>query len=220
MQTQTEENYLKCIYKLNLASGEGVTTNEVAAAMNTKAATVTDMLRKLAAKNMVRYRKYYGVMMTAKGKKAALNIIRRHRLWEVFLAQTLKFRWDEVHPIAEQLEHIRSDELIRKLDKFLGFPKLDPHGDPIPDTKGNIPSQGVLGLDTLKKNKTAMICGVTEHAPPFLRYLEKNQLMPGIKIRVEHIYEFDRSLDVKVNNSKRAHISHEVSKNILVRYAK
>src|SRR5690606_6707632 len=126
-------------YHLSLNSESGVSTNSIATAMDSKPSSVTDMVQKLAEKELVSYIKYQGVLLTNTGKKAAISIIRKHRLWEVFLVEKLNFSWDEVHDIAEQLEHINSEKLIDELDKFLEFPTEDPHGDPIPDKNGELP---------------------------------------------------------------------------------
>lgn len=217
MNTLTEENYLKCIYKLSIAIPDGITTSAIADEMKTKSATVTDMLKKLSDKNLIDYEKYYGVKMTEKGKKVALRIVRKHRLWEVFLVKALNFKWDEVHIIAEQLEHIQSDELISRLDKFLDFPKTDPHGDPIPDQNGKLFSTHHVSLSQLMEKSSGEISGVNEHSPSFLQYLEKNGLNLGNNIHVIEKHEFDKSIDIKINRKKNLHISHDVAKNIMVR---
>jgi DtxR family Mn-dependent transcriptional regulator len=217
MPTLTEENYLKCIYKLSVKESEEISTSGIADEMNTKSATVTDMLKKLSDKELVKYERYYGVKLTEKGRKIALRIIRKHRLWEVFLVKALDFKWDEVHVIAEQLEHIQSDELTSRLDKFLGFPKTDPHGDPIPDQNGKFFPADLVALSDIGQKKTGEIAGVTEHAPSFLKYLEKNELNLGNKIQVTEKHEFDKSLDIKINKKKLLHISHDVAKNIMIR---
>lgn len=217
MPSLTAENYLKTIYHLLEHEPDGVTTNTLAASLNIKPATVTDMLRKLSADKLVRHEKYYGVTLTDKGRKTALDIIRRHRLWEVFLAEKLRFAWDEVHDMAEQLEHVQSEELIERLDKFLGYPKTDPHGDPIPDKKGKISLHDFKPLCHLKGKETGIISGVTEHSPAFLQYLEKNGLSLGNEIEVLEVHAFDMSADVKLNQKKIIHLSYDVTKNILIK---
>ena len=137
--TFSEENYLKTIYHLTTSLSTEISTNAIAEMMETKASSVTDMLKKLAEKDLVHYKKYQGVFLTPKGKLAAKMIVRKHRLWEVFLVEKLDFSWDEVHEVAEQLEHIQSKKLIDKLDQFLEYPSIDPHGDPIPNAKGEWP---------------------------------------------------------------------------------
>jgi DtxR family Mn-dependent transcriptional regulator len=217
MPTLTAENYLKTIFHLLEQEPDGVTTNALASSLKIKPATVTDMLRKLSAGKLVKHEKYYGVTLTNKGRKAALEIIRRHRLWEVFLAQKLHFSWDEVHEMAEQLEHVQSEELIDRLEKFLGFPKTDPHGDPIPDKKGKMSLHDFKPLCALTARQAGVISGVTEHSSSFLQYLEKNGLSLGNEIEVTEVHAFDMSADVKVNNKKAIHLSYEVAKNILIK---
>jgi DtxR family Mn-dependent transcriptional regulator len=216
MNTLTEENYLKCIYKISLNTSDGITTSAIADEMKTKSATVTDMLKKLSEKNLIDYEKYYGVKMTEKGKKVALKIVRKHRLWELFLVKILDFKWDEVHVIAEQLEHIQSDELIARIDKFLGHPKTDPHGDPIPDQNGKVFSTHLISLSQLMQKSSGEISGVTEHSPSFLQYLEKNGLNLGNNIQVVEKHEFDKSIDIKINRRKSLHISNDIAKNIMI----
>jgi DtxR family Mn-dependent transcriptional regulator len=215
MYSFTEENYLKAIYKLLEAGDKRVSTNAIAAKVEATAASVTDMLRKLADKKLIRYEKYQGVALTAGGRKIAVNIIRKHRLWELFLVERLGFKWDEVHDIAEELEHIKSADLVNKLDDFLGNPKFDPHGDPIPDKNGDFGSQRKIQLSEAAKNSTVVITGVIDHQPSFLQYLDKNRLSIGRKINVKHIADYDKSMDIVVDRVKK-HISHEVARNILV----
>jgi DtxR family Mn-dependent transcriptional regulator len=214
----TEENYLKAIYKIGEKGNGKITTNAIAEMVNTAPASVTDMLKKLADKKFIRYEKYQGVSLTPTGKKVAVSIIRKHRLWEFFLVEKLNFRWDEVHDIAEQLEHIVSDKLINRLDDFLDSPKTDPHGDPIPDDKGQFHSKKTFPLSETAGNLAVVITGVIDHNPSFLKYLDKSGLLPGKKIIVKEIIEFDKSLNISINASKKIfHISYDVAKNILVR---
>ncbi|MFL5762886.1 MAG: metal-dependent transcriptional regulator [Bacteroidia bacterium] len=211
----TEENYLKTIYKLIEKHGEAVSTNAIAERMNTKAASVTDMIKKLAGKKLINYQKYQGVTLTAKGEKVALNIIRKHRLWEMFLLEKLDFKWDEVHEVAEQLEHIDSDKLIAQIDKFLNYPKTDPHGDPIPDASGKISQTKSKSIASFKKNDTLVMTGVVDHSPAFLQYLDRTGLALGNEIKIKEVVEFDRSLQIVVNKKAGIFISNEVAKNIL-----
>lgn len=212
-----EENYLKIIYRLSNGTDEEISTNAVAELAQTKAASVTDMLRKLAEKGWVNYQKYQGVRLTKDGEKIALSIVRKHRLWEVFLVEKMGFNWDEVHEIAEQLEHIESDELINKLDAFLDFPKTDPHGDPIPNKEGIIPELGYLHLSEIKVNKNCVLMGVAKDSAVFLQLLTKLNLGLGSKLLILEINDFDRSLLLKAENLDPVFISHEVAKNILVK---
>lgn len=213
----SEENYLKAIYKLAEKKPDNVFTNDIARALSMKPASVTDMLQKLSEKKMIRYKKYQGVSLTATGKKVAVNIIRKHRLWELFLVSKLGFKWDEVHDLAEQLEHIRSEKLIQHLDSFLGKPKFDPHGDPIPDEKGNFHAPKTFLLSEIKQTHVVTITGVVDHHPSFLQYLDKSGFSLGKKIRVKETTDYDKSMDITFSHSKNVvHISHDVAKNILV----
>lgn len=213
----TEENYLKVIHRLSEATTEDISTNAVAELMQTKAASVTDMLRKLAEKGWVNYQKYQGVRLSAEGEKIALSIVRKHRLWEVFLVDKMGFNWDEVHEIAEQLEHIESDQLVNKLDEYLGFPKTDPHGDPIPNKEGILPELAYSHLSDIKTAKTCKLMGVAQDSAVFLQLLTKLNLSLGAKLDIQEINEFDRSIFVSINDAAPIFISHEVAKNILVK---
>lgn len=213
----TEENYLKVIHRLSEATSEDISTNAVAELMQTKAASVTDMLRKLADKGWVNYQKYQGVRLSAEGEKIALSIVRKHRLWEVFLVDKMGFNWDEVHEIAEQLEHIESDQLVNKLDEYLGFPKTDPHGDPIPNKDGILPELAYLHLSDIKAGKNCKLMGVAQDSAVFLQLLTKLNLNLGAKLDIKEINEFDRSIFVSINDAEPIFISHEVAKNILVK---
>ena len=193
-----------------------VTTSALAASLGINAASVTDFIKKMAAKKLISYQKSKGVSLTEKGRLVALQIIRRHRLWEVWLVNNLGFKWDEVHEIAEQLEHISSDELVRKLDKHLGFPKSDPHGDLIPDEKGQFAKSSNKPLSSCIKGSRLKFTGVTEHGNSFLQYLTKNNIRLGDEIMVETVEEFDHSFQVKINHKNRLHLSKDVVKNLLV----
>lgn len=215
MNSFTEENYLKAIYKLIEQEGDVVTTNSIAEKMNTKPASVTDMLKKLSDKKLINYKKYKGVTLSQKGEKVALNIIRKHRLWEMFLVEKLDFKWDEVHDVAEQLEHINSDKLVEQIDKFLNYPKVDPHGDPIPDAKGKLNVSKSKLLSTFSKNDQCVMTGVVDHTTAFLQYLDKSGIALGHEIKIKDIVEFDHSLQIAINKSSTIFISNEVAKNIL-----
>jgi DtxR family Mn-dependent transcriptional regulator len=215
MLSYTEENYLKAIYHLSESGSKAVLTNEIAELINTKAASVTDMIKKLSVKTLITYEKYYGVKLTSHGKTEALLIIRKHRLWETFLVQKLSFTWDEVHEIAEQLEHIQSSLLIEKLDAFLGFPKMDPHGEPIPDNKGKIKVQPQIPLDKIQVGYSGLIIAVKDSDPILLKYLDKIGATTGKKLKLTGKEEYDDSLEIEINKQK-INISKEVSKNILV----
>ncbi|MDP9047169.1 MAG: metal-dependent transcriptional regulator [Bacteroidota bacterium] len=214
MNTLAEENYLKSIYHLALSS-ENVSTNQVASLLKTKASSVTDMIKKLADKDLINYTPYQGVSLTAAGEKIAVNIIRKHRLWEYFLVEKLNFKWYQVHEMAEEMEHISSNELIDRLDKFMGFPKHDPHGDPIPDRNGRLKAHDLKPVSSAVENQTVTICGVRDHSPLFLQYLEKQSLIIGKTIKVVEIIEFDRSMVLELGERK-IQISREVANNLLV----
>lgn len=214
MQSYTEENYLKIIYHLSEISNP-VQTNAIAERIQTKAASVTDMLKKLSEKELVDYVKYQGVTLTEKGKLTAINIVRKHRLWEVFLVEKLSFKWDQVHEVAEELEHINSALLIERLDAFLDFPQVDPHGDPIPDKNGNFADMGFVKLNKLKVGEKGTITGVSEHSSPFLKHLEKLGLTLGKKIEIMAITDFDGSVELLVDGNKQ-NISREVAKHVLI----
>ena len=216
MTSLAEENYLKAIYKLHEKKGAMVSTSALAETLGINAASVTDFIKKMAAKKLISYQKSKGVSLTEKGRLIALSIIRRHRLWEVWLVNNLGFKWDEVHEIAEQLEHVISDELVRKLDKHLGYPKADPHGDLIPDEKGQFAKNSSKPLIDCVRGDKLKFTGVTEHSNSFLQYLTKSNIRLGDEITVEAVEEFDNSFQVKVNNKDRKHLSKDVVKNLLV----
>jgi DtxR family Mn-dependent transcriptional regulator len=214
--TYAEENYLKAIYHLSEGGKKGVSTNDISGEMKTKPASVSDMLRKLGDKAVIEYRKYYGVHITAEGKKLALQTIRKHRLWEVFLVEKLKFSWDEVHEVADELEHIKSRILIQRLDEYLGFPKFDPHGDPIPDEYGDVRSRPRLPLNELDLHSTGQIVAVKDSSAAFLRYLDKVGAYIGARIKITDMVEFDGSIEILVDNKKSIFMSKDVAGNILV----
>jgi len=214
--TSAEENYLKAIYHLSEGGKKGVSTNDVSAEMKTKPASVSDMLRKLGEKEVIEYRKYYGLHITEEGKKLALQTIRKHRLWEVFLVEKLKFSWDEVNEVADDLSHVKSKVLIQRLDEYLGFPKFDPHGDPIPDEYGDVRARPRQLLNELDLGSTGQIVAVKDSSPAFLRYLDKVGAYIGARIKVMDKTEFDGSVEILVDNKKSIFMSKDVAGNILV----
>jgi DtxR family Mn-dependent transcriptional regulator len=216
MHSFTEENYLKTIYHLSSTNSLVVSTNQIAEITNTKAASVTDMLKKLSEKKLINYIRYQGVTLTESGKNAALNIIRKHRLWEFFLVEKLGFKWDEVHEIAEELEHINSESLINRLDDFLGNPSVDPHGDPIPDRKGAIQQKKMIRISEMNQSECGIISGVSEHSSIFLKLLEKLGLTLGTHVLVREKNEFDGSVIIQINEQNDQSISRELAKNILI----
>ena len=214
--THSEENYIKTIYHLTAISDVGISTNAIAEKMKTKASSVTDMLKKLAEKEFVNYIKYQGVSLTEKGKLTAKMIIRKHRLWESFLVEKLNFSWDEVHDIAEQLEHIKSEKLINKLDEFLNFPTEDPHGDPIPNAKGQIIAIEKQLLSELSENQTGICVGVKDTSSDFLKYLDKQEIALGSAIEIVERELFDSSLTIRVEN-KEITISNKIASNLYIK---
>lgn len=213
--SQIEENYLKAIFMLSRAEEKPVSTSAIAEELGVQSASVTDMIKKLSSKGLINYKKYYGVELSIVGNREAVRIIRNHRLWEVFLAEKLGFGWGEVHEIAEQLEHVRNDELTEKLDEFLGYPQYDPHGDPIPDKSGSIRQRATTLLRDLEIGSEGIIQGVEDDSREFLDYLDQNNLILKKKVRVEEKLSFDKSMKIRIDN-KSIYISEKISQNILV----
>ena len=216
MFSQSEENYLKAIFHLTTAEKKGISTNSIAEKLATKPSSVTDMIRKLSDKKVVSYKKYYGVALTNLGRKIAANIVRKHRLWEVFLVKKLNFSWDEVHDVTEQLEHIQSKKLINELDAFLDHPTHDPHGDPIPDKDGNITKMDKIILSQLKVGERCICVGVNDSSADFLKYLDKHHIALGTQIQIISKEPFDESMTIKVKDAS-INISKIVSNNIYVK---
>ncbi|MAY23906.1 MAG: iron-dependent repressor [Flavobacteriaceae bacterium] len=212
----SEENYLKTIFHLEQHFKEGVSTNAIAEKLETKPSSVTDMVQKLAEKEVIRYVKYKGTTLTEKGRKVAIKIIRKHRLWEVFLVDKLDFQWDEVHEIAEQLEHIASEELINRLDEFLGFPTVDPHGDPIPTKEGLIKNSQKRLLSKLSVGEQGICVGVKDSESEFLKFLDKKNIAIGSQIEVLSKEEFDHSLQINLDG-KLLYISKLISDNLYIK---
>ena len=215
MFSKAEENYLKAIFKLSEKIGASVSTNAIADELNTKPSSVSDMLKKLSEKNLIHYVKYQGVSLTKSGYNLAVQVVRKHRLWEVFLVTHLNFKWDEVHAIAEQLEHIKSKALVNRLDAFLNNPSYDPHGDPIPNEKGSFPKSSAIPLNLLKVKTSGKVVAVERDEPSFLNYLDKIQVSIGTQVEIVDVNDFDHSIDIKINDTP-IHISLEVAKNILI----
>ena len=214
--TTSEENYLKAIFHLQEKEGT-VTTNALAEKLQTKPASVTDMMKKLNAKKLLHYKPYYGFSLSAEGKKTALLIIRRHRLWEYFLSEKLKFDWSEVHVLAEELEHISSKQLIDRLDQYLGCPQFDPHGDPIPDNKGKMKNLNKVSLVDLPFNQPAEVRQVTNQSKELLEILEHKNITIGTKLEVKKHFHFDHSIELKIKTHTTT-ISEQLAKNIFVTY--
>jgi len=215
MFSLSEENYIKEIYHLEEALGKAISTNAIAKSLDTKASSVTDMIKKLSEKKVVVYKKYQGVSLTSLGKSTAIQVVRKHRLWEVFLVDKLNFSWDEVHDVAEQLEHIRSQKLIDELDAFLGFPKTDPHGDPIPNKEGVFEVIQKKILSSMSENEEGICIGVKDTSAEFLQYLSKNNITLGKTIKIIRKEPFDDSMTILING-KELTISQKISNNIYI----
>lgn len=216
MLSHTEENYLKEIFGLEEGLQRDVSTNAIAERLNTKASSVTDMLQKLSSKGLVVYKKYKGVHLSEKGRKKAVLIVRKHRLWETFLVQKLEFPWDEVHNIAEQLEHIQSEQLTSRLEAFLGYPKFDPHGHPIPDGDGEMIQLNSKSLAELKVREAGILIGVEDSSDDLLKYLSKNNIAIGHRLTVLEIEPFDNSITIE-NNSRQLVITEQVARNLYLK---
>jgi DtxR family transcriptional regulator, Mn-dependent transcriptional regulator len=211
----SEENYIKSIYNLQKETGK-VNTNSLAAFLDSSAASITDMLKKLKIKKLLEYKKYYGFRLNAAGNKEALKIIRRHRLWEFFLVEKLGMEWEKVHAVAEELEHVSSVELITKLDHFLGNPKIDPHGDPIPDEKGVMPVLKQTALIDLPIKKIATVSSVSNQTPEMMEMLNYYGIKIGSSIKVLRSFVFDGSLHIKIARQPECVISGLAAQNIFV----
>mgnify|MGYP000465427398 CR=1 FL=1 len=215
MMTLSEEDYIKAIYHLSKGESATVSTNAVAEEMRTKPSSVTDMVKKLSEKGYVNYRKYKGVNLTKHGQKIALSIVRKHRLWEVFLVEKLDFSWDEVHEVAEQLEHIKSEQLVDKLDKHLGYPKVDPHGDPIPTKDGKFTKSVKRLLSEAAVGVVGICVGVKDSSPAFLKFLDKNKIALGDSFKIMDKEEFDGSVQLKTPNGV-LRISDQIASNLFL----
>ncbi len=215
MRIETIENYLKNIYHLSSNNTMVVSNQKLADKLAISPASVTEALRKLHELKFVVYEKSYGTRLTAQGTKEALGIVRRHRIWETYLAKELGFGWHEVHEIAEELEHIKNDKLINKLAQIMGNPAFDPHGDPIPDAKGKIMKSNFVKLSEAKVNNQYKVMGVTDHSIAFLKYLEKHQLIIGAVLSIKTIEEFDNSI-ILTCKKKEVIISNKVAERIIV----
>lgn len=214
--TRSEENYLKTIFHLGSGEAGSINTNAIAEQMETKPSSVTDMAKKLAEKGLVNYKKYQGISLTDAGVKTALSIVRKHRLWETFLVEKLDFAWDEVHEVAEQLEHIKSEKLIDKLDQLLQFPKYDPHGDPIPGKNGEFQEHNKDLLSELPVGANGICVGVKDSSSAFLQYLDKHEISIGKPIQILGKEAFDGSLHLKIGEREHT-VSHQIACNIYLK---
>ena len=212
----TEENYIKAIFQIGTTPESNVSTNALADSLQTKPATVSDMIKKLSHKKLIFYEKYKGVTLSASGAKEALKIIRKHRLWEAFLVNHLNFKWDQVHEIAEQLEHIKSSELVNRLDDFLGNPTIDPHGDPIPDANGQVQLGPSKLLSEMTSHENGIIVGVKNEDPLLLQHLDKINVRLGLHIEVTEVNDFDQSIQVKLADLGTMFLSEKITSQILI----
>ena len=219
MLSFTEENYLKSLLQISLESEErtGAGTNELAAHLKVKPATATDMLKKLKDKKFVDYKKYGKISLTPTGRRHAVEIIRKHRLWETFLYKKLSFTWDEVHEVAEQLEHIQSPKLVNKLEEFLDFPEFDPHGDPIPRANGEMPTVDKVLLTELRAGESCQVVAVKDTSTLFLQYLEKLQVTIGTLIKVMEVVDFDGSMNIQIASSDPRNVSMKFAESLFVK---
>jgi len=219
MHSHAEENYLKAIFKISEKEAKAASTNAIAAEMQTTAASVTDMLKRLAEKNLIDYEKYRGVQLTEEGGRVATVLIRKHRLWEVFLTEKLGFAWDEVHDLAEQLEHVQGDSLVDRLDAFLGYPKFDPHGDPIPDAQGRWAFRPQVLLSNMRPGDSGTVTGVNDHSAAFLQYLDQLGIALGIRIELLERIPFDQSVRVRMQEGRELTLSEKVGQNLFLAVA-
>jgi DtxR family Mn-dependent transcriptional regulator len=215
-QSLSEENYLKAIYSLSQKGNAKITPTAVAEKLKVNAASVVDMLKKLSERKLISYNKEKGAKLTEKGGKIALTIVRNHRLWEVFLMEKLGYSWDVVHDIAEELEHVKHGELADRLEKFLGYPEYDPHGDPIPKSSGELPKRKTTTLTEVVTGKTCQVAAVKDSSPEFLHYLEHLSVGIGTKVKVIERISFDDSIVVQIGRDHRTNVSKKFSDNLLV----
>ena len=217
--SSSKEDYLKAIYHLQSQDGV-VSTNELAGELQTRAASVTDMLKKLKDQKLLNYEPYKGFRLSSEGRRVAVQVVRKHRLWEYFLVEKLGFEWDGVHEIAEELEHVTSRKLIERLDEFLGYPKTDPHGDPIPDSSGRLERAQQINLSELPLHISAQVSGIGDQSSEMLELLRHKNIRLGSSIEIKKKFSFDDSLEIKIKNAAAVTISGEVAKNIFVKYDK
>jgi DtxR family Mn-dependent transcriptional regulator len=217
MLTFTEENYLKAIYNIYEKTKDIVSTNSIAEKLNTTPASVTDMIKKLANKNLINYEKYKGSKLSSEGTKIATSLIRKHRLWETFLVEKLSFSWEEVHEIAEDLEHIQSERLINQLDEYLGFPKYDPHGDPIPNAEGKFTLREQQDLNKLEVGDQGLLIGVKNHDDSFLSYLNELGVSLGVHMEILEKNDYDKSMTISIDQKSSAFLTEKVTKKLLLK---
>ncbi|NNU33893.1 metal-dependent transcriptional regulator [Mucilaginibacter sp. S1162] len=216
MHTLTEENYLKAIFSISQNADVKITPTAIAEMLKNNPASVIDMIKKLSDKKLIDYDKREGVKLTESGLNDAIQIVRKHRLWEVFLLEKLNYKWDEIHDIAEELEHIQDNTLADRLDKFPGFPEYDPHGDPIPKANGKVPKSFSVTLANVKEGVTCRVAAVKDTSSTFLQYLLKLNIGIGTSIRLIEKIPFDNSLVISINGKENTTVSQKFGENILV----
>jgi DtxR family Mn-dependent transcriptional regulator len=215
MHSYTEENYIKTLFNLSNERGE-VTVNELSKRLSIKMPTVNSMMKRLAEKKLVHYESYKPLKLTEKGKKEAGLIIRKHRLTEMFLVQKMGFGWEQVHEIAEQIEHLQSPHFFEKMDEMLGYPKIDPHGSPIPDKNGKIDWVHYEKLSDCRIGDTVKLAAVIQTTDDFLKFLNARELQLGLKIKIKAVEKFDGSMLVSYNKRTAEALSHTVCERLLV----
>ena len=215
MHSYTEENYLKALFNLANEKGE-VSVNELSKRLEIKMPTVNSMIKKLADKKLVHYESYKPLRLTEKGKKEAGLVIRKHRLTEMFLVQKMDFGWEQVHEIAEQIEHLHSPHFFEKMDEMLGYPTIDPHGSPIPDKTGKIDWVNYEKLSDCKAGETVKLAAVIHTTDDFLKFLNSRELQLGLKIKIKSVERFDGSMVIAYNKKTAETLSHTVSERLLV----
>lgn len=216
MPTISVENYLKTIYHLEQRHGGRVKTKSIAERLEISLPSVTSMLKSLGQEELVDYRRYKGVRLSERGRQLALKVIRKHRLVELFLVQTLEYSWDEVHAEAERLEHAVSDELAARIERYLAYPRFDPHGDPIPTAEGEVLESRAVPLEQVMPGSRVRVERVLEQDPAVLRYLEQVGMTPGQRAQVTQVLPFDGQMFVQLDGAGQLPLSQELTSRILV----
>ena len=215
MPTQTKENYLKSIYFLS-QKNVTISITELSKQMNVSKPTANNMVKKMEEKGWLFYEKYKPIKITAKGKKIGALIVRKHRLAEMFLSEVMSFGWEEVHDIAEQMEHVKSEKLFDRMDEILGFPTIDPHGSPIPDKNGKISKPNYLNLTSIKEGEKVKLCALTKSSKDLLLFLNKKKIKLGTELEVRQIESFDKSFEIRLNDDSNIILTYEVCQCLLV----
>ena len=215
MPTQTKENYLKALYYLH-QEGPDISLTDLGKVMEVSKPTANNMVKKLQDQGWVKYAKYKPVQLTKQGLKEATLIIRKHRLSEMFLSQVMGFGWEEVHDMAEEIEHLKSEAFFDRMDEILGFPNRDPHGSPIPDKEGNYTKPEYTVLAQKNPGDRVILRALRESSTDFIKYLNKKNIQLGIEIKVQHLESFDKSMTVSYGDEEEVVLGHEVCGRLLV----